>query len=162
MGKIEKSIEVAAPLRVVYDQWTQFEEFPPFMEGVNSVRQLDAKRLEWHAEIAGRDQHWTAEIVEQVPDQVIAWRSTSGAKNEGTVRFASVDGSRTRVALAIDHEPEGLTETAGDALGAVPGQVQKDLERFRDFIEARGRETGGWRGEIRGRRVQRDDEEARR
>ena len=150
METIEKSIEVDAPLKTVYNQWTQFEEFPRFMEGVKSVRQMDDKRLHWHAEIAGKDKEWDAEIYRQEPDSAIAWRSTSGAQNGGEVRFSSAGGDRTRITLTMTYEPEGVVENIGDALGAVGMRVQGDLNRFKEFIESRGRETGGWRGEIRG------------
>jgi uncharacterized membrane protein len=150
METIEKSIHVHAPLSAVYNQWTQFEEFPRFMEGVKSVRQLDDKRLHWHAEIAGKDKEWDAEIFRQEPDQVIAWRSTSGAQNSGEVRFDIANDGHTRVTLVMTYDPEGFIENVGDALGAVSLRVKGDLERFKDFIEERGRATGGWRGEIRG------------
>jgi uncharacterized membrane protein len=158
MPRIEKSIDVAAPVRTVYNQWTQFEEFPRFMEGVKSVRQVDDKRLEWKAEVAGKDVAWSAEILEQVPDRRISWRSTSGKKNAGVVSFAPArDGNGTRVTLALDYDPEGAAENVGSAVGLVSGRVEGDLERFKKFLEARGRETGGWRGEIRGGSVLRDD-----
>jgi uncharacterized membrane protein len=161
MARIEKSIDLAVPVRTVYNQWTQFEDFPRFMEGVKSVHQLDDKRLDWKAEVAGKDLAWTAEIVEQVPDRRIAWRSTSGAKNAGTVSFApSADGRGTRVTLALEYEPEGGTEKVGSALGVVSARVEGDLRRFEKFIEARGRETGGWRGEIRGGEVLRGGDSA--
>ncbi len=148
METIEKSIEVEAPITAVYNQWTQFEEFPMFMEGAKEVRQLDDKRLHWHAEIAGKDKHWDAEIFRQVPDQVIAWRSTSGAENAGEVRFENAGTDNTRVTLVLKYDPEGIVENVGDAIGAVSLRVQGDLNRFKKFIEDRGRETGGWRGEI--------------
>jgi uncharacterized membrane protein len=148
MAEIEKSIDVAVPLRVAYNQWTQFEEFPRFMEGVSEVRQLDDRRLLWRAEIAGREEDWQAEITEQVPDRRISWRSVSGAQNAGTVTFEERGPGRTRVALRIVYDPRGFTERAGDALGFVSGRVAGDLERFKEFIESRGQETGAWRGEI--------------
>ena len=150
METIEKSIEVEAPITAVYNQWTQFEEFPEFMEGVKQVRQLDDQRLHWHAEIAGKDKQWDAEIFRQVPNQSIAWRSTSGAQNSGEVRFEKLSADRTRVTLALVYDPEGFVENVGDAVGAVSLRVQGDLNRFKKFIEERGRATGGWRGEIRG------------
>ena len=153
METIEKSIEVDAPISTVYNQWTQFEEFPRFMEGVKEVRQLDDKRLHWHAEIAGKDKHWDAEIYRQEPDRAIAWRSTSGAQNGGEVQFTSAGGNRTEVRLTLSYDPEGVVENIGDALGAVSMRVQGDLKRFKEFIENRGSETGGWRGEIRGASV---------
>jgi uncharacterized membrane protein len=149
METIEKSIEVNAPLRQVYNQWTQFEEFPKFMEGVETVRQLDDQRLFWRAEIWGKTEEWEAEIYEQIPDQRIAWRSISGVPNAGAVSFESLGPNTTRVTLTINYEPQGALEKIGDALGVVSARVEGDLKRFRDFIEERGRATGAWRGEIR-------------
>jgi uncharacterized membrane protein len=149
VARIEASTEVNVPLTTAYNQWTQFEEFPKFMKGVESVRQVDDKTLEWHANIAGNDETWTAEIVEQEPDQRIAWRSTSGTRNDGVVTFQRVDENTTRVSLAIDWEPSGVVQRTGDALGFDDRRVEGDLERFKEFIESRGQETGAWRGEIK-------------
>ena len=149
MATIEKSVEVEVPVRVAYNQWTQFEEFPKFMEGVRSVRQLDDKRLLWRADIGGTEQEWEAEITEQVPDERIAWRARSGKSNAGVVTFHRIADARTRMMLQLDYEPEGAVENIGDALGVVSRRVEGDLERFKEFIESRGRETGAWRGEIR-------------
>ena len=148
MARVEKSIEIEKPLRTVYDQWTQFEEFPRFMEGVEEVHQLDAKRLHWKAKLGGKPQEWDAEIVDQVPDQQIAWRHTRGAVNRGVVSFKPLDGDRCRVTLALEYDPKGLVEKVGDALGVVSRRVEGDLERFKRFIEERGEETGAWRGTI--------------
>ena len=148
MGKIEESIDVNVPMETAYNQWTQFEEFPRFMEGIESVKQIDDKTLEWHANIAGNDEKWTAEIDEQVPNERIAWRSTSGARNDGIVTFTNVDDNTTRVTLSMDWEPSGVVQQAGDALGFDDRRVRGDLERFKEFIESRGKETGAWRGEI--------------
>jgi uncharacterized membrane protein len=148
MASIEKSIDVQVPVSVAYNQWTQFEEFPRFMEGVKSVKQLDDKRLHWVAEIGGAQEEWDAEITEQTPDQRVAWTNTSGARNAGTVDFHHLDDMSTRVTLMMDYEPRGMKESVGSALGFVTRRVDGDLERFKEFIEARGRETGGWRGEI--------------
>lgn len=153
METIEKSIEVNVPINAVYNQWTQFEEFPKFMEGVEEVQQLGDKRLHWKAEIGGKHKEWDAEIFEQVPDQRIAWRSTTGAKNSGMINFFPVGPNATRVTLSLNYEPEGAMEKVGDALGLVSGRVEGDLERFKEFIESRGQETGGWRGEIHGRDI---------
>jgi uncharacterized membrane protein len=150
MERIEKSIEVACPVRTVYNQWTQFEEFPRFMAGVKEVKQLDDTHLHWHAEIWGKDKEWDAEITEQVPDQVIAWRSTGGALNAGTVRFEPVSHDRTRVRLIMEYEPEGVIEKTGDAIGVFSARVQNTVEDFKEFIERRGAETGAWRGEVHG------------
>jgi uncharacterized membrane protein len=152
METIEKSIEVNAPVSAVYNQWTQFEDFPKFMEGIKEVRQLDNKRLHWKAEIAGRIKEWDAEIYEQVPDEKIAWRSISGPQNAGLVRFDKTGENTTRVALLLSYQPETTTEKIGDAIGLVAARVTGDLKRFQEFIEARGMETGGWRGEIHGGR----------
>ena len=151
MGKIEESIDVNVPMETAYNQWTQFEEFPRFMEGIESVKQIDDKTLEWHANIAGNDEKWTAEIDEQVPNERIAWRSTSGVRNDGIVTFTNVDDNTTRVTLSMDWEPYGVVQHAGDALGFDDRRVKGDLERFKEFIESRGKETGAWRGEIKQR-----------
>lgn len=158
MSRIIEEIEVGVPTRVAYDQWTQFESFPRFMEGVERVVQLDDKTLEWTAGIAGKTKHWRAEIVEQRPDELIAWRSIEGAQNDGAVRFETLDAGRTRVVLQLDVEPEGLVEKAGDALGIVERRVRGDLERFCEFIEHRGQATGAWRGEVDDGQVARDDD----
>jgi uncharacterized membrane protein len=149
MATIEKSIDVDVPVRTAYNQWTQFEEFPRFMEGVREVRQLDDRRLHWRAQVAGKDKEWDAEITEQTPDQRIAWRSRSGAWNAGVVTFHRLGDGKTRVMLQLEYDPDGVVENVGDALGFVSGRVTGDLERFKTFIESRGRETGAWRGEIR-------------
>jgi uncharacterized membrane protein len=148
MSRITEEIDVDVPVRVAYDQWTQFESFPKFMEGVDRVVQLDDQTLEWTATIAGKTKHWRAEISEQRPDDVIAWRSTDGAQNDGAVHFESLDTNRTRVELQLDVEPEGLVERAGDALGVVERRVRGDLERFKEFVEGRGQATGAWRGRV--------------
>jgi uncharacterized membrane protein len=149
MSKISKSVEVDVPVTTAYNQWTQFEEFPRFMEGVKSVRQLDDKTLEWKAEIAGIERSWRAEIVDQIPDRRISWRSTSGAKNNGIVTFDQLGDNRTRVNLEIEVDPEGLVENVGDALGILDHRIAGDLERLKEFIESRGQETGAWRGEVK-------------
>ncbi len=148
MARVEKSIEIEKPLRMVYDQWTQFEEFPRFMEGVEEVHQIDDETLHWIAKIGGKREEWEAQIVQQVPDQTIAWRHTAGAVNSGVVLFTPLDASRCRVTLALDYDPKGFVEKAGDVLGLVSRRVEGDLERFKKFIEERGEETGAWRGEI--------------
>jgi uncharacterized membrane protein len=148
MSRIVEEIEVDVPIRVAYDQWTQFESFPKFMEGVDRVVQLDDETLEWTATVAGKTKHWRAEITEQQPDDVIAWRSTGGAQNDGAVRFETLAPNRTRIVLQLDVEPEGLVEKAGDALGVVERRVRGDLERFKEFLEARGQATGAWRGRV--------------
>jgi uncharacterized membrane protein len=151
MERIEKSIEVKCPVSTVYNQWTQFEEFPRFMTGVKEVKQLDDTHVHWHAEIWGKDKEWDAEITEQVPDQRISWRSTSGdAPNGGTVRFEPIGTDATRVRLAMEYEPQGMTEKVGDAVGIMSARVQNSVENFKKYIESRGAESGAWRGEVHG------------
>ena len=147
MATVEKSIDVNVPVSAAYDQWTQFEEFPKFMEGVVSVRQVDEKRLQWVAEIDGERQQWDAEIVTQEPDRTIAWRSTSGLSNSGRVEFEPIDDG-TRIRVEMGYEPAGLKESVGALLGRDEGQVEDDLERFKQLVENREVPTGGWRGEI--------------
>jgi uncharacterized membrane protein len=149
MSEVEKSIEVEAPLSTVYNQWTQFESFPEFMEGVKSVEQLDDTTLRWTGEIAGKQKQWLAKITDQEPDRRIAWRSVEGTNNAGDVRFEPIDERRTRVTVHMVYDPEGPVENVGDALGVLSRRVQGDLERFKKFIESRGQETGAWRGEVR-------------
>lgn len=149
MERIKKSIEVDRPLSRVYNQWTQFEEFPRFMEGVKEVRQLDDQRLHWRADIGGKEKEWTAKIVEQIPDNRIAWRSEAGEYTSGQVDFAKLGADRTRVALEISYDPKGFIENAGDAIGLVSRRIENDLERFKEFIENRAQETGAWRGTIK-------------
>ena len=148
MKTIAESITVNVPVSQAYNQWTQFEEFPHFMEGVIEVKQLDDKRLHWKAEIAGKSEEWYAEITEQIPDERIAWHSTSGAKNSGTITFSAQGENQTAVNLQVDYEPEGMVENLGDLLGLVSARVSGDLTRFKEFIETRHSATGGWRGEI--------------
>lgn len=146
--KVQKSVVVNAPLSTVYNQWTQFEEFPRFMNGVEQVTQLADDRLEWVAEIAGVRRQWIAKILEQVPDHKVAWAAVEGATNAGAVTFEEVGPTRTEVHLALEYEPEGLLENLGDKLKIVEKQAEGDLERFRDFIESEVRATGAWRGSI--------------
>ncbi|HUP55641.1 MAG TPA: SRPBCC family protein [Methylomirabilota bacterium] len=149
MSEIIESIDVDVPVRVAYDQWTQFEEFPRFMDAVEKVEQLDDTTLRWTAKIAGVTKTWTAKITEQSPDQRIAWTSIQGAKNAGVVTFHRLDDRKTRTTLQLDVEPEGPVESAGAALGFVQREAKGDMERFKKFIEQQGVESGAWRGEVR-------------
>ena len=148
MSTIEKSIDVHVPVRAAYNQWTQFEEFPRFMDGVRLVKQQDDTHLRWVANVSGTEEEWDAEISEQIPDKRIAWHSVDGAHNAGVVTFHYIDANTTRVNLQMDYDPEGFSENVGDKLGFVTRRVMGDLERFKDFIEERGRATGSWRGEV--------------
>jgi uncharacterized membrane protein len=149
MSLIEKSIELNVPVRTAYNQWTQFEEFPQFMEGVKQVKQLDDKRLQWKANIAGKDEEWNAEITEQIPDQRIAWRSREGAVNAGVVTFHRISDAKSKIMLQLEYDPKGVIENVGDAIGFTTQRVEGDLKRFKDYIESRGQETGAWRGTIK-------------
>ena len=148
MTTIEKSIDVKVPTRKAYNQWTQFEEFPRFMGGVEEVRQLDEKRSRWRTNIGGKEKVFDTEITEQIPDKRIAWRSLSGASQAGVVIFHTLSDRKTRIMLQMEYEPEGFAENVADGLGIVNRRIEKDLERFRDFIETQGIETGAWRGRI--------------
>ena len=145
---VEASIEVELPVEVAYNQWTQFEDFPKFMDNVREVRQLDDRHLHWRAEVAGKEQEWDAEITEQIPDQRIAWRSVSGAQNAGVVTFHKIADGRTRIMLQMDYTPRGVDEKIGDTLGLVRMQAKRTLKRFKELLESRGRETGAWRGTV--------------
>ena len=150
MPKIEDSIEVRVPVQQVYNQWTQFEEFPKFMEGIQSVQQLDETHVRWVAEVRGESRQWTTEITEQQPDARIAWKTIDGeVKNDGVVTFEQVGNGQTRVNVQMDVESESTVENvAGGLLGIVKGQVHGDLERFKQLIENRAEETGAWRGQV--------------
>ncbi len=154
MAHVEKSIEVEKPVDQVYAQWTQFQDFPQFMENVEEVKQLDDKHLEWKAKIAGTQRQWKAEIIEQRPNEVIAWRSTTGDQNDGRVQFLKSNG-QTKVTLSMDYEPPGgaVGEIGDKLIQAAPGRVENDLKRFKKFIEERGTPTGKWSGEIQSGQV---------
>lgn len=154
MGEIKKSIEVEVPVSTAYNQWTQFEEFPRFMEGLKSVRQIDDTHLHWVAEVGGKEYEWTAEITEQRPDQMVAWKAVEGHGTSGVVTFEPLSESETRVTVQMDHETNGLMEQLGSALGVDSRRVKSDLERFKELVESQGIETGAWRGEVeQGQRV---------
>lgn len=148
MASIQKTIEVNVPVSRAYNQWTQFEDFPEFMDGIEEVKQLDDKSLHWKANIGGKNVEWMAEIDEQIPDKRIAWHSISGARNDGIVTFEPLGPIKTQVTLLLEYDPEGIVETVGDKLGFVTRRVEGDLERFKKFIESRGTETGAWRGSV--------------
>jgi uncharacterized membrane protein len=149
MARVQESVDVDVPIRVAYDQWTQFESFPEFMGGVESIRQIDDTHTHWVTNIDGVKREFDAEITEQHPEERVAWTSTSGeAEHAGVVTFHRIDDNTTRVMIQIDWEPEGVVEKAGAALGFDDRQVKADAQRFKDFIEKRGTETGAWRGDV--------------
>ena len=148
MATIEQSIEVDVPVSTAYNQWTQFEEFPQFMEGVEEIRQTDDKHLHWVAEFGGSRHEWDAEITEQSPDERVAWRNTDGKDNAGVVTFHKLSDTRSKIMVQMDFVPEGIKEKIGSALGFDDRQVKGDLERFKELIEKRGSESGAWRGDV--------------
>lgn len=155
MSKIQKTIEVDVPVATAYNQWTQFEEFPKFMDGVEEVRQLDDTHLQWVASVGGKRNEWKAEITEQKPDQRVAWRSTEGKDNAGVVTFEPLSEQRTKVMVELDFAPQGVVEKVGSAVGADDRRVEADLGRFKEMIESRGQESGEWRGKVDSGTVQR-------
>lgn len=148
MTEVTHSVDVDVDVRTAYNQWTQFEEFPHFMEGVENVQQVDDRNLRWQVDIAGVERNFDAEITEQTPDQRVAWTSRSGPDQGGVVTFHPLNDDQTRVTLQMMFDPDGFAEEVGDKLGFVSRRTKGDLERFKEFIEDRGSETGGWRGEI--------------
>lgn len=145
---VEKSIDVEKPLSTVYNQWTQFESFPQFMEGVERVEQKDDRNLHWVVDIAGMEREFDAQITDQVPDQVIEWRAMGDTTHDGRVEFSEVGAGKTRVSLRFEHDPSGVLEKAGEMLGVVDKRIEGDLERFKEYIEERGVEEGGYRGRL--------------
>ena len=148
MPTVEQSIEVNVPVSTAYNQWTQFEKFPEFMDGVTEVRQIDDTHLHWVAEIGGQTEEWDAEITEQKPDERIAWKATSGKKNAGVVTFHRLDDQRSKIVLQLDWESDGVIENVGAALGQDDRQIKDDLARFKALVELRGDASGVWRGEV--------------
>lgn len=145
---VEESIDINVPVSTAYNQWTQFEDFPKFMESVHEIRQIDDTHLHWRADVAGKEEQWVAEITEQIPDQRIAWRSTGGVQNAGVATFHKISDSTTRVMLQMDYTPQSIDEKIGDALGLVRMQLRRNLNRFKELVESRGVETGAWRGTV--------------
>jgi len=158
MPKIEDTIEVQVPVQQAYNQWTQFEDFPKFMNGIQSVQQLDDTHVQWVAEIRGESRQWTTEITEQQPDEKVAWKTIEGeVKNDGVVTFEPMGDAQTRVNVQMDVEGDSTAENvAGELLGVVKKQVHRDLERFKQLIENRDEETGAWRGEVEESKRSRD------
>lgn len=149
MASVEDSVEIDVPVRTAYNQWTQFEEFPSFMDGVEKVDQLTDRRLHWVAEIGGQRREWDSTITEQTPDQRIAWTSESTDGTAGVVTFHKLDDERCKVMLQLDYTPEGFVEKAGEMLGVIGHRVRGDLKNFKELLETRGAETGAWRGEVK-------------
>ena len=147
-SSVEESIEVNVPVSTAYNQWTQFEQFPQFMDSVREVKQLDDKHLHWRAEVGKVEKEWDVEITEQIPDQRIAWRSTSGVPNAGVVTFHRISDATTKIMLQMQYDPQSFPEQVGDALGVVKMEARGNLERFKTLLESRGKESGAWRGSV--------------
>jgi uncharacterized membrane protein len=148
MSQIQQSVDVDVPVSVAYNQWTQFESFPQFMEGVEEIRQLDDTHNHWVVKVGGATREFDATVTEQHPDERVAWKSDSGPQHAGVVTFHQLTDTSTRVTAQLDIDPDGFLETVGDKFGVIEGRVKGDLERFKAFIEARGAETGAWRGDV--------------
>ncbi len=148
MTSVTESVDVEVPISVVYNQWTQFESFPEFMNGVERIIQTDDRHSHWVTKIGGADREFDTEITEQHPEERVAWKSTDGTTHAGVITFHRLSEQSTRVTAQIDWQPEGLVEKAGAVLGVDDHQVKADLKRFKKFIESRGQETGGWRGDV--------------
>lgn len=148
MATIEESVDVQVPVRTAYDQWTQFEQFPSFMESVDQVQQEDDKHLRWVASIAGDRREWRAEITEQHPDHRVAWKALDAAGPHGVVTFHKLSDDETRVMVQMDYEPEGAKESLGSALGLDSHSVKRDLNSFKELIEQQGSASGAWRGNV--------------
>ncbi|UJW29097.1 SRPBCC family protein [Saccharothrix sp. AJ9571] len=148
MGTITETVEVGVPVSTAYNQWTQFESFPQFMEGVEEVRQLDDTHTHWKVKIGGAEREFDATITEQHPDERVAWRSDDGPRHAGVITFHRIDDNRTRVTAQMDIDPEGFIENVGDKLGVLDRRIKGDMKRFESFIESRGRESGSWRGDV--------------
>ncbi|MFV0128975.1 SRPBCC family protein [Streptomyces sp. HMX112] len=150
MSKVKEAVEVEVPVHTAYNQWTQFEEYPNFMEGVEEVRQLDDSHNHWVTRIGGIRREFDTEIVDQLPDERITWRTTGGDTHQkGMVSFQRLDDSHTRVQLVMEIEPSGLVEKAADVTGVIDRRVKGDMRRFKEYIEGRGTESGSWRGRIK-------------
>jgi uncharacterized membrane protein len=148
MSTVVESVDVAVPVRTAYDQWTQFEEFPQFMEGVQEIRQVNDTLTHWVVEIGGIRREFDAKITEQHPDERVSWTSVDGPKHAGVVTFHRLDADHTRVTAQMDVDPEGFVETVADKTGILDRRIKGDMKRFQEYIEARGHETGGWRGDV--------------
>jgi uncharacterized membrane protein len=149
MSTVKEAVEVGVPVRTAYNQWTQFEEFPNFMEGVQEVRQLDDRHNHWVTTIGGVHREFDTEIIDQLPDERIAWRTTSGeTRQKGMVSFQRLDDTHTRVQLVMEVDPTGIAEKAADMTGVIDRRVKGDMQRFKEYIEQHGRESGAWRGRV--------------
>ncbi|MFF1819706.1 SRPBCC family protein [Kribbella sp. NPDC058245] len=148
MGNITESVDVNVPVRTAYNQWTQFESFPQFMDGVDEIRQTDDTHTHWVTSIGGVKREFDATITEQHPDERVAWKTEDGPNHAGVITFHRLSDAETRVTAQIDIDPDGLAETVADKTGVISRRVKGDMARFKEFIEARGTESGQWRGDV--------------
>ncbi|PKW05532.1 Polyketide cyclase / dehydrase and lipid transport [Streptomyces sp. 1222.5] len=150
MSTVKEAVDVDVPVHTAYNQWTQFDQFPQFMEGVEEVRQLDDRHNHWTTKIGGIRREFDTEIVDQLPDERITWRTTTGDTSQrGMVHFERLDDDHTRVELVMEVQSGGAAEKAADLLGTIDRRVKGDMKRFKRYIEERGAESGAWRGRIR-------------
>ncbi len=148
MASVEQSIELDVPVRVAYDQWTRFEDFPKFMDGVEEVRQLDPTHTHWRTKVGGKEEEFSAEITEQHPDERVAWHSTSGPSHAGVVTFHRLSDERSKIMLQLDVEPDGVVEKVGAAIGVLGHRTKGDLERFKALVEQRADAPGDFRPQV--------------
>jgi uncharacterized membrane protein len=148
MSTITETVDVDVPVSTAYNQWTQFESFPHFMEGVDEIRQVDDTHTHWKVSVGGATREFDATITEQHPDERVAWRSDNGPNHAGVITFHRLNDSTTRVTAQMEMDPEGFVENVGDKLGVLDRRIKGDLHRFKEFIEHRGGETGSWRGDV--------------
>lgn len=148
MVQIIETIDVDVPVGTAYNQWTQFESFPKFLDEVESITQTDDTHTHWTVKVAGATREFDAEITEQHPDERVAWNSVGGdTEHAGVVTFHKLSDAETRVTVQIDWEPEGLVEKLGSLVGVGGHAVKKDLKNFKEFIEGQG-SVAGWRGDV--------------
>ncbi|WET82347.1 SRPBCC family protein [Amycolatopsis sp. QT-25] len=148
MSTITEMVDVEVPVKTAYDQWTQFESFPQFMEGVEEIRQIDATRTHWVTKFGGVSREFDATITGQHPDERVAWTSESGPDHAGVITFHRLDDNKTRITAQMDIDPEGFAENVADKLGVLDRRIKGDMKRFKEFIESRGRGSGAWRGDV--------------
>jgi uncharacterized membrane protein len=145
---VQQSCDVAAPLETVYNQFTQFEEWPSFMHRVARVTQEDECTVSFATKIWGVSKQFTADIETQRPDERIKWRVAEGITHTGVVSFHELAPRLTRIELTFDVDPGSLIEKFARGARHVKRAARADLHRFKAFIELQEHETGAWRGVI--------------
>ena len=148
MSTVTESVDVDVPIKIAYDQWTQFESFPQFMDGVEEIRQIDDTHTHWVVKVGGITREFDATITEQHPEERVAWRADDGPNHAGVVTFHRLDDDKTRVTAQLDIDPEGFVENVADKAGILDRKIKGDMGRFKEFIESLGSATGSWRGDV--------------